>query len=44
MKKQRYEVPEAKELAVQCESILSDSNEGDWMPLNLVIPDNSSVE
>lgn len=44
MKKQRYEAPEAKELAVQCESILSDSNEADWMPLNLVIPGIPSVK
>ena len=43
MKNKKYEVPEIVPVAMQTERILEDSNEGGWMPLSIVIPDDSSV-
>ena len=39
-----YESPTAEQIVLQSESVLQSSNEGAWMPLNVTIPDNSSVE
>ena len=44
MKSKKYATPKMESLAVQTENVLADSNEGDWMPLNIVIPDDSSVK
>ena len=44
MKSKKYVAPETAPVMMQTERILEDSNEGDWMPLNIVIPDDSSVK
>ena len=44
MKSKKYVAPETAPVMMQTERILEDSNEGGWMPLNIVIPDDSSVK
>ena len=44
MKNKTYVSPTAEQIVLLSESILENSNEGEWMPLNNAVPDNSSVD